>query len=200
MFSPAATGRCCSSTIIRRTAPPRWRARSARPTAGCAACAASAAAASPAPASKACWRARPATSRCMDADLQHDESLPRRHARAPARRQLRPRGGEPLPRRRLRRRAVEAARPRQPLCQHAGAPAARHRSHRSDERPFHDPARRLRAAGAGDFLARLQDSARHSGDQAAAACASSSCRRAFTSAATAKASSTARSRSTLPRC
>ena len=31
MFSPAATGRCCSSTIIRRTAPPRWRARSARP-------------------------------------------------------------------------------------------------------------------------------------------------------------------------
>ena len=62
--------------------------------------------------------------------------------------------------------------------QHAGARPPRHRSHRSDERPFHDPARRLRTAGAGDFLARLQDSARHSGD-GPAACASSSCRRTF---------------------
>ena len=49
-------------------------------------------------------------------------------------------------------------------CDRASPP--RHRSHRSDERPFHDPARRLRAAGAVALLARLQDSARHSGDGA----------------------------------
>ena len=62
-LSPAAIGRSCSSTTIRPTAPPRRRAPSAQPTAACAASAGSAAAALPALASRACCRARPATSR-----------------------------------------------------------------------------------------------------------------------------------------
>ena len=37
----------------------------------------------------------------MDADLQHDEKLLRRHARSAAQRRLRPGGGEPLSERRL---------------------------------------------------------------------------------------------------
>ena len=199
-FSPAATGRCCSSTTIRPTARrrvARAHRRSRRPRALHA----------PHRPARPCRRlprrhaGEPgALSRRHGCRPAARRDAARRHARPPAQRAIRSRGGEPLS-------AAAAPPPGSPNS--APAPAvsptcwcsACSASHLTDPMSGYFMIRRdafeplapaMSSQGFKILLDILATIARPPARRRAAV-------RVFTSAATAKASSTARSRSTLPR-